>query len=80
MTIHLDLSKAPRIDELKLTYRDMRLALELAQQIFGGYRGAFDGVDSSMMFEPIELRMGEPDEFLRNHFELEDKSTGQGRI
>jgi hypothetical protein len=67
---HLDLSKAPRIAQTRLTYRDIRLALELAQKIFGGYRGAFDGVDPSMLFEPIELRTGEPDEFLRNHFDL----------
>lgn len=67
---HLDLSKTPRIEQAKLTYRDIRLALELAQQIYGGYRGAFDGVDPSMMFEPIELR-SEPDQFLRTHFELE---------
>jgi len=64
---HLDLS---RIDEAGLTYGDMRIALEQAQKIFGGYRGAFDGVDPSMMFEPIELR-SEPEEFLKNHFELE---------
>ena len=67
---HLDLTKTQRIEQAKLTYRDMRLALELAQRIYGAYRSVADDADLSLMFQPSELR-SEPGQFLRTHFELE---------
>jgi len=67
---HLDLTKSPRIEQDKLTYLDMRHALELAQRIYAGYQGERTPAVLSLMFEPSGLR-SEPDQFLRVHFELE---------
>ena len=54
-------------------------ALELAQRIYGGYRGEGTPAVLSLMFEPSELRP-EPKQFLRAHFKLEaDARAGSKR-
>jgi AbiU2 len=46
---HRDLSKVTMVEQTSLTYGDIRAAIEHAQRIVGGYRGAFEGVDPTMM-------------------------------